>query len=252
MKKLYIGTAILAFIIALVAQFPARLAWNVFGTHADPAQIQVINISGTALSGQASVLLRNSLVLKAQQWDARFLPLLIGRLKYDLAGTLESYPINGVITLLPTGSVRIADLQISMPVKLITPLLPVPIMPFNGMLSVDVNDISLTSQKLKHASGVAEVRNAEWTLMRPALPLGNLRADLSTEDGTVNADLSSTGALELAGQAKLLPENGYEIDIRLRSRPEAEERLNNLLKTLGRPVDGWYRIKMQGTLPTRP
>ncbi|GEM_PF-2940162 len=245
MRKLYIATAVITLLLGLIVQMPARLAWQWWGSPG----VVLTSPQGTVFDGQARYLGMQSLLLENLHWDAHFWPMLTLRMRYALTAEIDKYPVKTQLTLAPTGSIHLADLQGGLPLAAVAPLMRLPVMPLDGLLAVDMSSAKARGQTLREATGMIEIRNAEWLLMKPNLPLGNLRAEVSTQDDVITAELSSTGDLQIQGQARLHEDGSYEADIRLRGRPEAGQRLDNLLKTLGRPVDGWYRIQTKGNLP---
>lgn len=248
MRKIYLATAILAFFCALVTQLPARLAWQWWGTDAMQSGVVVAGIEGTLFEGTASGLYFQALQVMQPRWRGHFWPLLTWRMRFDIDGSLDDYPLHTRLTLGPGNRARFKDLQLALPASRIAPLLQLPVMPLAGMVSTDIQNLKFRHDRVTRATGRIELRNAEWLLVRPPIKLGNLQADISTDEDIITAELGSEGPLQMQGQVRLLADGSYQADIRLRAGTEAGERLGNLLRTLGQPVEGWHLFKSQGRL----
>ncbi len=249
MRKLYIATAITAFLIALVTQFPAKIAWQWLADDAAANGVFISNPDGTAFNGSAGGITLTGLTIESPRWQAQYWPLLIAQLRLQFNARFDGYPLVSTIKIKPTGSLSLRDMEAAARLSTLAPLFQLPLMPLNGLLVADMKKVKIENEHLSQLRGRAVIKNAEWIMMRPALPLGNLQADISTRDELITAELSSEGQLLIRGTATLNAEGRYEADIQLRGNSGADPRLGNLLKTLGQANDGWYRIKTQGQLP---
>ncbi len=249
MRKLYIATAVIAFLIALLTQLPARTAWQWLADDAAANGFFISNPDGTAFNGSAAGISVAGLSIKSPRWQTQYWPLLIAQLRLQLNASFDGYPLVSTIKLKPTGSLGLRDVEAAAQLSTLAPVFQLPLMPLSGLLVVDMDEVEVESNHLGQLRGHAVIKNAEWIMMRPALALGNLQADITTRDEMITAELSSEGPLLIRGTATLNTAGHYEADIQLRGDSGADPRLNNLLKTLGQPSDGWYRIKTQGQLP---
>lgn len=249
MRKLYIAIAVIAFIFSLISQIPAKVAWQWWGDDAAANEVYLYGIQDRLFEGSASQAFVGQLAIDKPSWTAKYLPLLLAQYRVAVRGTVDGYPLQASARLAPYGSTALYDLKAALNLKTIMPLLQLPLMPAQGLLSLDMDKIRLKGNVANFAEGKAELRNAQWLLMRPSLALGTLSAEISTENEIITAQVSSEGPLLIRGKCTLNPDGHYATDIQLRSSPGADPRLGNLLKTLGQPKDGWYLIKMQGNLP---
>lgn len=249
MRKLYIATALIFFTYALLAQLPARLAWQWVDEVAAENEVWLHGVQGKLPAASATLLNVRSLMVEQPTWTIDLLPLVIGQVHIDFNGNLDSYPVVGHLRLSATGSLTLSDLDAALQLATLAPMLQLPVMPLNGILSIDMNRLIAKGESLTHAQGRAVIRNAEWLLMKPPAPLGDLTADITTLDDVITADLSSQGPLEIKGSCTLNRDGQYTADIQLRAAANAPARLGNLLKSIGQPTAGWYRIKTQGQIP---
>ena len=249
MRKLYIATALLVFIAALITQLPAKLVWSWVQDDAAAQSVYLNGISGSAYNGQANSATVQGLLIKQPGWSGNYLPLLIGRTSFDISGSLDGYPLDVEASATPAGALLLGQSTGALTVARIAPLLKLPIIPLDGLISFDIQHARAAAERLEAIEGQVQLRNASWKLIKPPVPLGNLTADLRTEDQVIIADLSSDGPLEVKGEAKLNPDGSYEADIQIRGASDSDQRLKNLLKLLGKQVNGCHTIKQSGRIP---
>ena len=82
------------------------------------------------------------------------------------------------------------------------------------------------------------------------LPVGDVEAVLAPEDGIETAQIRDLGGpLEVIGTARLEADGRYELNLRVKARAEADPRLANLMRGLGRPdKQAYYPIRYSGQL----
>lgn len=249
MRKIYITTAVLSFLYALLSQLPAQVAWQWYAPQASEQGIYLHGIEGRLNDGHARHATIQGLKLDSPKWDSSILALLAAQLRMQIGGAIDDYPVTGLLKVSPYGGTQVSQLEGAIPLTRLIPLLQLPFAPLNGVLALDIDHLKAGETRVTAIDGQVSLRAAEWTLMKPGVPLGTLKAELSTEDDVLIAVLSSEGPLELEGRCTLTADNQYVAEIRLRAARAADPRLENLLKTLGRPSEGWYRINYKGQLP---
>lgn len=249
--RYYFLAAIAAFSLSALSGIPA--AW-VLKSHAEwtNGQVQLFGIHNSLWSGNADVLQVQQLRFAPLRWQLSPTALLTGAVKLEISTTSEGRDFWSTLTLRPGERITLTNTQGAIPVATLGKLANLNWLPVSGLFTFDLSKVKLKTGQLKHATGTAILRDARWTLTQPALDFGNLTADLSTdEDGIIHADIrSGSGPVEIKGNARLTPIGEYVVDVVIRAKADAPEKLRNLLNTLGSPQsDGSRKLNLKGKLP---
>ncbi len=250
MRLLYILAGIISFLAALLFTLPADKALQWWGDDLE-ADIRLFSPQGGVASGSARSVSIDGLLLDETNWRLRPLALLKGRLGFTLKSSVNGNSANAIVEFGMGGRTVIHDLHASLPIAQLLPLFGSVILPLSGNLQVDLSRIVIEDESLFELNGQIQVRSARWTLMRPTLLLGNFNAELSTQDQIMTAAISSDSKSPVATKGQVKVDNGgrYDVDLLVKANTNTDERLNNLLKSLGRPdAQGWYRVKTSGRL----
>ena len=250
MRSKYILAGIISFLAALLFTLPADKALQWWGTDLD-ANIFLHAPEGGVISGSAAGVNVDDLLLDATSWRLSLLSLFKGRLGYVLDTGLSGKEAHGIVEFSIGGKTHIHNFQGQISIAQLLPLLSLPVLPIGGDIVVDIEHLVAEGGQVLSAEGNIQVQSAAWRLMRPALSLGGYNADLATEDEILTAVISNLddAPVDAKGSVTLDKEGNYQVDISVRARKTAEERLSNLLHTLGKAdAQGWYHIKTKGQL----
>ena len=246
--KLLIPAGLLALLIGLVIYLPAPVAAGWVQNQVDG--LRLTGVSGSAFEGRVQYLGFNEVTLENVRWKLSPLALLTGRAAANLQINTDTGSISGDVTHSLLGNTQLQNLNGSASISWIGALAGYRFVPLDGLLSIQDGAAVVEDQILTHADGEVLLNNANWLLLKPAISFGNFRAGLTSDGQTSGLEiLDSDGPLDTQGSAQLINNKNYQVDLRVRARAGADERLKKLLSQLGRPdAQGWYRIQERGNL----
>lgn len=245
----YIAIAVIVFIGSLITQAPAATLYAWFKPKA-PTSVQLFGLQGTVKHGQAAGLsINNRPLLNHLEWTLQPWRLSLGQVAFHLESRSEN-TIKSNLARSPFGVTRINDTQGVVGIKALLTAIGQPYLPLDGQADLQLKSVRLKGNQIRSADGRIEIHNLAWTLAQEPMLLGDLAANIRTENGTILVKIEPlSGALEITGTAKLSPDQKYEAQIQLRAKPNAPALVNNLLSSIG-PADaqGWHHIRRQGQL----
>lgn len=247
---LLILVGLLAFAAGLVARMPATVVaeW----AESNIPGLMLSGVSGTALDGRVARALYRDLPLQDISWEVQPWQLLLGQANVEVHVATDTDGFEATVSRpLLGGDITISNLTGSASVGWLARRFGYTFIPVTGQLTVQLHRVVVsTGAGLKAAHGRLSVSGLRWELIKPPAPLGSVRVKVTTEADAIIAHIThSDGPLAVAGSARLQPGGRYRVNIRLRPRPEADRRLQELLSELGNAdSDGWYRIAASGRL----
>lgn len=243
----------LAFLLFLVAGLPARVAlrWLV------PASVQVSDLSGTLWRGSMATAVAGPVRLGPLSWELSPLPLLAGRIHAGIHGQIGTGQARGTIDLRGGGRFACSGCSYEGPAAGLRSLVP-SLRGLSGQLRLDITRIEVRDRWPTHAIATLDWNGVQLrTAAAPALaglPTINLKASIAADpvpaDGRIEALLQDGGGpLQLAGQVAFSPPGNYQVNARIKARPDVPAQLASALATLGPPgPDGSIDIGMSGSL----
>lgn len=199
--------------------------------HGEASELRVTQAEGTVTP------------LGSIKWRVLWLPILRGELAVFLE--LETTPkaSRGVVAVVP-GGIRLHDIDIVVPVTLLTEFYPAwKLWQPGGLLEVHAEVIGMGRGGIK---GAAEVRwqDASSSLLSHVNPFGSYR--LSVNDGELNLATLS-GPLRLTGQGEWSAQ-GIRFEGLAQAAPEAKANLQDFMRLFGKEdSSGAYRISIAPT-----
>ena len=108
----------------------------------------------------------------------------------------------------------------------------------------------LVKRLVREAGGAISIGRLRWALGRNPLVLGDFAITVSTEAGVIVARVAPTaGPLDVGGELRLNADRSFEVDLKIKAKPEAEPPVQNLVRTLGQPdTEGYFHIKTREQL----
>ncbi|AXQ29447.1 type II secretion system protein N [Solimonas sp. K1W22B-7] len=247
---LLVGLAFLA--IALFVQAPAASVYAWLKPKDRPLPVELFGLEGRVIEGRSSGVVRNGNTLVSNlNWELHPLQLLIGRAALSLHSEHEPVLLDGGVSVSPLGTLRVKSLRASGGLRALAAAAGYPFVPVEGQVGLDLAQLRMAKGQIQLAEGSAQLQGLAWALGAQPTPLGDFRADVTTEDGSIVVQLASvSGPLELSGEARLAPDQNYELNVRMRPKPGAPPMLPNLLMQLGAPdAQGYYTLRRQGLMP---
>jgi general secretion pathway protein N len=242
------GLLVLAAALLLQAPAASLYAWL---RPSDPPPLELYGVEGTLASGRIDGVVRQGRAQLADlRWQLRPAALLLGRLAFQVSTGRDPILLNGQLALAPGGRLRLSGFQAQAALRPLLASVGYLFVPVDGQAAVDLSRLVMRGSQLQHAEGRVDLQGLAWVLGPTPTPLGDYRADVSTEDEIVIARLASVaGPLDASGEARLQPDMSYELQLQLRPKAGAPPMLGNMLRQLGAPdAQGYYRVQRQGSL----
>ncbi|GAB3685606.1 type II secretion system protein N [Salinisphaera aquimarina] len=241
-----VGTV--AFVIGLIAFLPARV---VAGWAEQMAPISLGGVTGTIFNGHAAYASGPGGAVEDLNWTLHPSALLFARVSadIDIASDLDGFSATASRSLF--GTTRLENVTGSASAGWLAKLGGYTFLPVAGDIGLDIReaafDDALTFSAL---DGQIRVNNTRWQLFNPPVALGQFTTALGRSDQGVQLKMvDSNGPLAIDGQIAIDPQRRYQLDVRMRPRAGADERLGQMLDQLGRAdAQGWHRVKENGQL----
>lgn len=245
-----LGLAVFLITAILRAPVATVYAW-VSPRLADPA-LELEGLSGTVSQGRAAqVVYLGRPSMRDLDWSFQPLRLLIGRASFRLNGRSEGVVLDGTVYTVPSGTLTLSDFRLAAPLKAVLAAAGQAFVPMEGQAGADIDSLKLRNNWPVSADGTISVRSLAWKLGREPVPLGDYEARLENETAGIKATIRSLGgALEVAGEGRIGNDRSYELNLRMKPRPDAPPLVPNLVKSLGQPDNqGWYHLRRTGQAP---
>jgi len=239
--------ALLVFILTLLANLPASLVWRQVSPSL-PAQVELQGITGSLWQGQVANMRVEGIDQGALSWDWRAAAIFKGQLALDLDWQPRSSRVNATLRM-GLNNIVLEQINGRLDARSMAAINKAPFI-LTGDWLLDIPVLKLQGfERVVEAQGRIAWQGAGGGLPEP-LALGNLAAQLSSDNGSLVMTLSSddAGPLGLTGTANWRPAQALKLDTRLQARAQADQGLAEGLKLLGRPdADGWihWRAKLQ-------
>jgi len=247
-KKYYIFTAISAYLIVLIATIPANSISQLVD---EDMPISLQGVNGTLWKGNArTITINNDIQLKNTSWDFHAWKLLTGRAVIDLN---THYLDNAFISEVGSsflGKVFINNLTGKLPASELAQLANMPLVQLDGTIDINIEHAEWQENTLPMATGNINWRLASVTVAE-SVSLGNLTITLGESDNEqLNANIINQGGdIKINGNAELVPETNYAVNIKLSPTATASD---NIKRSLGmfakRQTNGDFVFINEGSL----
>lgn len=191
--------AMVVYVIAMLALFPARLAWHWFAEEAAAAEnVQVTGITGSIWRGQADQADINGIQLSDISWSWRASDLLQLGYGSDLAADAGAGPVTTSLTVFSTQSMELHHLRGQLPIPLLLNNSPYKAYIGSGMITVDLEHVHIHEQIPVSAEGYASASDLSIALFRPPVAIGSFDAILKPsmrENGAIDITVTETDLL---------------------------------------------------------
>lgn len=244
----YVAVGLIAFVIGLVDYLPASL---VAGWVTGDTAVQLEGVSGTLLDGQAAYASLPHGALDNVHWQLHPAALLLGGLKATVHVDSDLGHIAGEIHRGLLGGNSLDDVHGQATIGWLADLGGYTFVPISGRIGIDLDHVAFDDDlSISALDGQVQLTNSRWQLLDPPLDLGRFRAELKHDDDGIAARiLDNQGPLALTGGAQLSDNQRYDLDVKLRARAGADDRLKKILRQLGSPgSEGWHHVRERGSL----
>jgi general secretion pathway protein N len=232
-RRLLLGAGLACFVVFAATFIPATVITALLPTN----ELRIGGISGTLWNGEARPLEVAGFQVNRAQWELHQLALLLGRLEGTVEAEWQRGFAQGDIGLGLTGSVRVRDFTATGPVVQLTSRMNLP--QSGGDLEVLVAALDVSEGWPSRAIGTVKIRNLPLAIVGAgAGAIGSYQVRFDTEttpdDGRISGELTDLdGPLAISGSIVFSPPANYEVNARIRAKPEAPRDLANSLALLG-------------------
>lgn len=247
-KRVYIITAIVSYLVLLIATIPANTMSSLIN---DNSPVKIRGASGTLWHGKAfSVSVDNSIQLQSTEWSFNVWKLLIGKVAIDVETQYLNNEISSEIGTSFLGRYFINNLNATISAEDLAQLAEIPLAQLSGLVSLNIEHAQWKQGELPLASGEINWKDATVTVTDSAA-LGNVSIILSESDQQLlTAEIKNQGGdITISGSAELVAEADYAVNIKLTPTASAK---NNIKQSLGlfaqKQKNGDYVLKKSGPL----
>jgi len=244
----YTLVGLIAFVIGLVAFLPARV---VAGWAEQMGPVSLGGVTGTVFNGHAAYVSGPGGAVEDLDWRLHPTRLLLGRVSADiqLASDLGGFSATASRSLFGTNQLENVTGRAS--AGWLAKLGGYTFLPIAGDIGIDISEAAFDDQlQFTALAGQIRMVNTRWQLFNPPVELGRFTTALDhSDDGVRLAIVDSEGPLAIDGQVRLMPDRRFTLDVRLRARAGADERLDQMLDQVAKAdAEGWHRVRQQGRL----
>jgi general secretion pathway protein N len=236
---------VLAMLVALVALFPARVAYHWFA----PDAVRVSGIDGSIWQGRAAALDAAGVQARDFSWRLRPLRLFMGELRYSISASPTSGFLDGELEIGIGRAVTIYGRNVSgaLPLQMFAGASNV--RGLAGSATLQLDRVEVRDGAPVVLIGVLEVADLLVPMVNQA-SIGGYRAEFATQNSGIVASLEDTdGVVDLAGSLQLRPDGTYTLLGQVVPKANAPERLKQQMRYLGTPNErGQYELRVDGEL----
>ncbi len=245
---LLIGVAVFLFALIVHTPITAIYGWTIAKQAGLP--VKLYGIEGSPFSGHATQInYGTQIAARNIRWTFAPAELLRARIGYHVSADGSPLLLDGKLSTGLGGS-RLTDAKASGELRVLAALAGQAFVPVNGQLGAGLEELVLRNGWPVSANGQVQLLGLAWTLGRDPVPFGDYEARIERDGDDIVARVSTLrGVVEVGGEARVMPDRRYNVNMKLRPRGDAPPLINNLLSQLGRPdADGFYRLTSGATI----
>jgi len=247
-KRYYIITAVVSYLLFLIATIPAKPFVELLN---DDGIVLIQGVSGTLWRGTAHVIdVDNIAQLDNTKWSLSGWKIFLGEIAIDIDSQYAGRDVTAEIGSSFLGRLFVNDLVADITAENVTKLANIPIAQLSGLISADIKHAQWKQGELPSASGIINWKDATVTVADSA-SLGNVTITLNESDNhPLTADIKNQGGdIKINGDAKLVPEADYAVNITLTPTASANKNIKQSLKLFSKKQNnGSYLINNKGSL----
>ncbi len=249
-KRHYLLTAIFSYLLFLIFTIPAKPVTDLINEQLSDKAVSIQGVSGSLWNGSAYMITINNMQLKKTRWSLKPWKLLTGKIAIDIDSHFLGNNISAELGTSITGRYFVNTLSAKIAASDATRLANIPLAQLGGMISIDIKHAEWKQGELPLANGEIKWHNASVTVADTA-SLGNVSIVLSeSQQGFLSTEIKNQGGdIKINGNAELVPEKNYNLNIKLLPTATAN---NNIRQSLGffaqKQSNGEYLLKKSGSL----
>jgi len=236
-------TGIIIFLIGTVLMFPARVAYNWFV----PESIRLNGVTGTIWNGMAAEGIADGFYFTNLHWVFEPLYMVRGVASIAVSADTAGGSVSTSAGVAIGGSLLLTDFVGSLPLASIHPALQQN--RISGLLNIQLQKIKMQDGWPTLVIGSIGIGNLVAGAIGPE-PLGNFRAEVSTENGIVRAVVEDAGAvLDVTGNIELGEGRAYSLVGFVSANKDTPPTINQNLRFLGSAdANGQRPFRFEGSL----
>ena len=222
-----IALGVAAYLLILVTTFPAARLTGMLEQRL--SDLSILAVSGSVFSGKAGRVVWQDLDLGSMHWQFSPLALLLGRVEYsvELMHPTNAGQLAAGMTLFGNAYVHNLDLKL-LPDRIINHYSPVEVQT-GGEWWLDFEEIDVNDVFSGSTSGTIAWQDA--VILAPVnMVLGQLKLDVQGNNAALLGEIVEGGVLGASGNASLLVDGGYQLDITLQPGPDATAETFDMLE----------------------
>lgn len=249
----YVGLALLAYLVFVLARFPASAAYALLQQRPAGLPIQAGQVDGTLWSGRAQAVRTPAAPLGDVRWQLRPAALLVGRLSLDWSVRGGEHNGRGRLSLRPGGALHLEDSRMQLAATELTPLYANLPLRLTGQVNVAVKRLDVDPGRRFTAVGTVDWKDAALTAPQD-MQIGSLRITSEADgDGSKLVLEDRGGPLALNGVITIAADGSYRTNLTMAARESADPALVSSLRFFGRPdSQGRVRVTQRGRIPGWP
>ena len=247
-KRYYILTAVISYLFFVIATLPASLAKNLIEKN---TAVSIQGISGTLWQGKIQTLqINRSITLTNTSWTLTVWKLITGRAEADINSNFDGDEINTKIGSSFLGKIFIDDLSATLQASNVARLANIPLVQLSGKIDIDIEHADWQQGYPPTAKGELNWNNATLTVAE-TVSLGNIKVILgdSEEQQLVAEIKNNKGDILIEGDAKVIPETDYALNIKLSPTATASDNTKRSLALFSKKQpNGDFLLNRTGSL----
>ena len=235
---------LLAFVLSVLAIFPARVAYRWFS----PPAVSLAGIEGTVWNGRADHASVSGVYVRNLEWSARPFSLFLLRPAYRARGELVSGFVEGVFSIGIGNRILMEDVSASVSLATLADAVNMP--QLDGTANLRLDTLDIRDGVPVAATGTVEVADLFAPNIYRRAPIGGYRAEFFTQPEGIVASVEDTdGIIDVAGSLTVGDDRNYVFLAAIAPKPEADDGIRNQMRFLGTPDErGQYELRLEGKL----
>lgn len=232
----YFIFGLVCYFLFLIVKFPASNAY--YFAKAPLADqnipIKLYGLKGSVWQGSADALIYNGKRFDAVAWEFHPLDLLMAKFAFSVRLKGKDLALKGRVSQSLFGEILLQNVQASVSAMELLALLKIPAVKLDGKFSLNLSSMIMLNNVPTYVQGRLLWSGAESKFPQKLL-LGNLYANLSTDDGNIIVALGDGGGpLELSGNLVLDQNGQYDLKGLFAAREGQSSMLGRSLGFVGR------------------
>lgn len=232
------------FVIALIVQFPARVAVQWFA----PSSVSVSGVSGSIWRGNLATANIAGVDITNVHWRLRLRDILRARLGADIEAELAGGFLNGTVAVASGERVWLHEVTAALSLGAFSHLSSIG--PVKGFAQLTLNDATIDAGWINSIDGTISVSGLEYTAVAQQ-PLGDHQLVFDQQESLpINGTVTSlSGPFDVNGRVTLQAQRRYELALEIAAGAEADESLRRSLTFIGPANDaGAHSLQISGQL----